>query len=111
MSFMLYVTDLIRHLVNLLFIQRITMFTQIITMFTHYFKKCQPSLLTLTSLFSKRWHRLNEPYPWYVFYKNICRFSVGLVFVFVPRKLMLIDVRLRENKIYNKTFSFRSTVH
>ena len=36
---------------------------------------------------------------------------MGLVFVSVPRKLMLIDVRLRENKIYNKTFSFRSTVH
>ena len=61
MSFMLYVTDLIRHLVNLLFIQRITMFTQIITMFTHYFKECQPFLLTFTTWFSKSWHRLNEP--------------------------------------------------
>ena len=38
---MLYVTVLIRHIVNLLFIQKITMFTQIITMLTQYFKDFQ----------------------------------------------------------------------
>ena len=37
------------------------MFTQIITMFTQYFKECQPFLLTFTILFSKSWHRLHEP--------------------------------------------------
>ena len=61
MSFMLYVTVLIRHIVNLLFIQKITMFTQIITMFTQYFKECQPFFLTFPTGFSKSWHRLNEP--------------------------------------------------
>ena len=49
MSFMFYVTVLIRHIVNLLFIQRITMFTQIITMITQYFKECQPFLLTIST--------------------------------------------------------------
>ena len=39
----------------------ITMFTQIITMFTQYIKECQPFLLTFTTWFSKGWHRLNEP--------------------------------------------------
>ena len=38
------------------------MFTQIITMFTQYFKECQPFLLTFTTWFSKSWHRLNEPH-------------------------------------------------
>ena len=33
-EFMLYVSVLIRHIINNLFIQWITMFTQIITMFT-----------------------------------------------------------------------------
>ena len=33
-EFMLYVSVLIRHIIDLLFIQWITMFTQIITMFT-----------------------------------------------------------------------------
>ena len=37
------------------------MFTQIIDMFTQYFKECQPFLLTFTTWFSKSWHRLNEP--------------------------------------------------
>ena len=49
-SFMLYVTVLIRHIGNFLFIQRITMFTQIISMFTHYFRECQPFLLSLQPL-------------------------------------------------------------
>ena len=39
MNFILYVTVLIRHIVNLLFIQRITMFKHIITMFKQYFKE------------------------------------------------------------------------
>ena len=38
------------------------MFTQIITMFTQYFKECQPFFLTFTTGFSKSWHRLNEPF-------------------------------------------------
>ena len=59
-SFMLYVTVLIRHIVNFLFIQRITMLTQIITLFTQYFKEYQPFLLTFITWFSKNWHRLNE---------------------------------------------------
>ena len=37
------------------------MFTQMITMFTQYFKECQPFLLTFTTWFSKSWHRLTEP--------------------------------------------------
>ena len=47
---MLYVTVFIRHIVNLLFIQIITMFTQIITMSsTQYFKECEPFLLNFTT--------------------------------------------------------------
>ena len=38
------------------------MFTQIITMFTQYFKECQPFFLTFTTGFLKSWHRLNEPF-------------------------------------------------
>ena len=34
----------------------------IITMFTQYFKECQPFFLTFTTRFSKSWHRLNEPF-------------------------------------------------
>ena len=62
MSFMLhvYVTVIIRRIVNLLFLQRITMFTQIITMFNQHFMKCQFYLPSLPE-FQKSWHKLNEP--------------------------------------------------
>ena len=58
---MLYVTVIIRRTVNLLFLQRITMFTQIITMLKQHFMKCQPFYLPSLPEFQKSWHKLNEP--------------------------------------------------
>ena len=65
------------------------MFTQTITMFTQYFKECQPFLPTFTTWFSKSWHRLNEPLTHVFFFE---RWSVIIATVFANKYMHSIHV-------------------